>query len=277
LPINGISNWQSAWLPPIYQGTRFRAEGTPVLNLEPRAEVPAPLVEAERSLLRKLDEAHRKERPYQPELDARISSYELSARMQLAASDALDVNKETEATREAYGLNDSLTASYGKRCLMARRLVERGVRFVQLYIESQIFDTHGDLQAGLQYACGKTDKPVAALIKDLKQRGLLDSTLVVFGSEFGRSPWSQNTTGRDHNPKGYTVLLAGGGVKGGTIHGATDDVGYQAVEHRHYYSDLHATILNQLGLDYKKMEYDFVGRTFRLVEEGGGPIKEILA
>ena len=147
LPINGISNWQSAWLPPIYQGTRFRAEGTPVLNLEPRAEVPAPLVEAERNLLRKLDEAHRKERPYQPELDARISSYELSARMQLAASDALDVNKETEATREAYGLNDPLTASYGKRCLMARRLVERGVRFVQLYIESQIFDTHGDLQA----------------------------------------------------------------------------------------------------------------------------------
>jgi uncharacterized protein (DUF1501 family) len=121
------------------------------------------------------------------------------------------------------------------------------------------------------------DKPIAGLISDLKQRGLLDSTLVVFGSEFGRSPWSQNTTGRDHNPKGYSVLLAGGGVKGGVIHGATDDVGYQAVEHRHYYSDLHATILNQLGLDYKKMEYDFVGRTFRLVEEGGGPIKEILA
>ena len=121
------------------------------------------------------------------------------------------------------------------------------------------------------------DKPISGLIRDLKQRAMLDSTLVVFGSEFGRSPWSQNTTGRDHNPKGYTVLLAGGGVKGGTIHGATDEVGYQAVEHRHYYSDLHATILNQLGLDWKKMEHKFLGRTFRLVEEGEGAIKEILA
>jgi uncharacterized protein (DUF1501 family) len=125
--------------------------------------------------------------------------------------------------------------------------------------------------------CRAVDKPISGLIRDLKQRGLLDSTLVVFGSEFGRSPWSQNTTGRDHNPKGYTVLLAGGGVKGGVIHGSTDEFGYQAVENRHYYSDLHATILNQFGLDYKRMEHEAFGRTFRLVEEGGGPIKEILA
>jgi hypothetical protein len=171
LPINGISNWQSAFLPPIYQGTRFRTEGAPVLNLEPRPEVPAPLMEAERNLLHKLDEMHRAQRQYQPELDARISSYELAARMQMAASDALDLTKESEATREAYGLNDAATASYGKRCLMARRLVERGVRFVQLYIESQIFDTHSNLHADLTYACTKTDKPVAALLKDLKQRG----------------------------------------------------------------------------------------------------------
>lgn len=167
LPINGISNWQSAWLPPIYQGTRFRAEGPPVLNLEPRKEIPTPLVEAERTLLGKLDAAHRNARPHQPELDARISSYELAARMQMAASDALDVNQESEATRGAYGLNDSATASYGKRCLMARRLVERGVRFVQLYIESQIFDSHDKLEDSLNYACRKTDQPAAALLKDL--------------------------------------------------------------------------------------------------------------
>src|SRR6185503_17905733 len=142
LPINGISNWQSAWLPPIYQGTRFRTEGPPVLNLQPRPEIPAPLVEAERNLLRKLDEAHREARPYQPERDARISSYELAARMQMAATDALDLEKESAATREAYGLGDPTTDSYGRRCLMARRLVERGVRFVQLYIENQIFDSH---------------------------------------------------------------------------------------------------------------------------------------
>src|ERR1700704_960357 len=252
LPINGISNWQSAWLPPIYQGTRFRAEGSPVLNLEPRPEIPAPLVEAERNLLRKLDAAHRQDRPYQPELDARISSYELSARMQLAASDALDVTKESDATREAYGMNDTLTASYGKRCLMARRLVERGVRFVQLYIESQIFDTHGDLQAGLTYACGKTDKPVAALLKDLKQRGLLDSTLIVWGGEFGRLPNGQmtegnkrgslNIEGRDHNSKAFCLWLAGGGVKGGTVYGATDELGFKAVENPVSVPDFHATI-----------------------------------
>ena len=280
LPINGISNWQSAWLPPIYQGTRFRAEGTPVLNLEPRAEVPAPLVEAERNLLRKLDEAHRKERPYQPELDARISSYELSARMQLAASDALDVNKESEATREAYGLNDPLTGSYGKRCLMARRLVERGVRFVQLYIESQIFDTHGDLQAGLQYACGKTDKPVAALLKDLKQRGLLDSTLIVWGGEFGRLPISQGEgkPGRDHGPSGFSVWMAGGGTKGGTVHGATDDIGFKAVENRVSVHDFHATILHLLGLNNRDLFLDRHGLKERLTDQfPARVVSEILA
>src|SRR6185436_9785046 len=180
--------------------------------------------------LHKLDEAHLAARPYQPELDARISSYELAARMQMAASDALDVNKETEATREAYGLNAPATASYGKRCLMARRLVERGVRFVQLYIESQIFDSHADLQGSLRYACGKTDKPTAALIKDLKQRGLLDSTLVVWGGEFGRLPMSQGggKPGRDHGPQGFSVFLAGGGVKRGVSYGSTDDIGFKA-------------------------------------------------
>lgn len=270
LPINGISNWQSAWLPPIYQGTRFRTEGPPVLNLEPRAEIPTPLVEAERNLLRKLDAAHLAERPYQPELDARISSYELAARMQMAASDALDVNRETEATREAYGLNDPATASYGKRCLMARRLIERGVRFVQLYIESQIFDSHGDIQGSLNYACGKTDKPVAALVKDLKQRGLLDSTLVVWGGEFGRLPISQGAfknAGRDHGPNGFSVWMAGGGVKGGTVFGSTDDIGFKAAENRVSVHDFHATILNQLGLKHRDLVFERHGLKERLTDQ----------
>ncbi|MEO8657606.1 MAG: DUF1501 domain-containing protein [Bryobacteraceae bacterium] len=281
LPINGISNWQSAWLPPIYQGTRFRAEGPPVLNLQPRAEIPTPLVEAERSLLRKLDAAHRDARPYQPDLDARISSYELAARMQLAASDALDVNTETEATREAYGLNEPATASYGKRCLMARRLVERGVRFVQLYIETQIFDTHGDLKAGLNYACTKTDKPVAALLKDLKQRGLMDSTLVVWGGEFGRLPISQGggkDPGRDHGPNGFSVWMAGGGVKGGCVHGATDEIGFKAEENKVSVHDFHATLLHLLGLNYRDLAYERAGLKERLTDQfPARVVSEILA
>jgi hypothetical protein len=281
LPINGISNWQSAWLPPIYQGTRFRAEGPPVLNLQPRAEMPTPLVEAERNLLRQLDAAHRETRPYQPDLDARISSYELAARMQLAASDALDVNKETEATREDYGLNDPATASYGKRCLMARRLVERGVRVVQLYIESQIFDTHGDLKAGLNYACNKTDKPVAALLKDLKQRGLLDSTLVVWGGEFGRLPISQaggKDPGRDHGPNGFSMWMAGGGVKGGVVHGATDEVGFKAEDKKVSVHDFHATLLHLLGLNYRDLAFERAGLKERLTDQfPARVVTEILA
>ena len=281
LPINGISNWQSAWLPPIYQGTRFRTEGPPVLNLEPRPEIPTPLVEAERNLLRKLDAAHLAERPYQPELDARISSYELAARMQLAASDALDLNKETEATREAYGLNAPATESYGKRCLMARRLIERGVRFVQLYIENQIFDSHGDIQGSLNYACGKTDKPVAALLKDLKQRGLLDSTLVVWGGEFGRLPISQGLgtkAGRDHGPNGFSVWMAGGGVKGGTTFGSTDDIGFKAAENRVSVHDFHATILNQMGVRHRDLVYERHGLKERLTDQfPARVVTEILA
>ena len=280
LPINGISNWQSAWLPPLYQGTRFRTEGPPVLNLNPRPEVPTPLVEAERSLLHRLDDLHRQQRPFQPELDARISSYELAARMQMTASDALDVAKESDATREAYGLNDVATASYGKRCLMARRLVERGVRFVQLYIESQIWDNHGDLRGGLDYACAKTDKPVAALLKDLKQRGLLDSTLVVWGGEFGRLPMSQGAgkPGRDHGPNGFSSWMAGGGVKGGVAYGTTDDIGFKAAENRVSVHDFHATILHLLGLHYRELFYDRNGLRERLTDQfPARVVKEILA
>ena len=190
--------------------------------------------------------------------------------MQMAASDALDLTKESEATREAYGLNETATASYGKRCLMARRLVERGVRFVQLYIESQIFDTHSNLEADLNYACGKTDKPVAALLKDLKQRGLLDSTLVVWGGEFGRLPMSQGdkkSAGRDHGPNGFSVWMAGGGTKGGVVHGATDDIGFKAAENKVSVHDLHATILHLLGLNNRELFIDRNGLKERLTDQ----------
>lgn len=281
LPINGISNWQSAYLPPIYQGTRFRTEGAPVLNLESRPEIPTPLIEAERSLMRQLDGLHREQRPFQPELDARISSYELAANMQLEASDALDLNAETESTREAYGIGEERTDSYGRRCLMARRLVERGVRFVQLYIEQQIFDTHSNLETDLEYACGKTDKPIATLLKDLKQRGLLDETLVVYSGEFGRLPMTQGegkAAGRDHNPHGFSVWMAGGGVKGGTAYGATDDIGFKAVEDRVSVHDYHATILHQLGLNYRDLHIERSGLKERLTDQfPARVVKDILA
>ena len=214
------------------------------------------------------------------DIAARAQAYELAARMQLHAPGGRRFLEGAASTcKTLYGIGEKETDDFGRQLLLARRLVENGVRFIQICHAgggNGAWDAHGDIKTHAPL-CRAIDKPIAGLIRDLKQRGMLDSTLVVFGSEFGRSPWSQNTTGRDHNPKGYTVWLAGGGVKGGIVHGATDEVGYKAVENRHYYSDLHATILHQLGLDHKKMEYDFVGRTFRLVEEGGGPIKEILA
>jgi len=271
-PINGIQNWQSGWLPPVYQGTRLRSEGSPLLNLKRREELPSPLVEAQRALLRRLDEAHHSNRPHQPELEARIASYELAARMQLTATDALDLSQESEQTKEMYGLNQDITASYGKRCLMARRLVERGVRFVQIYIEGQIWDAHSDLEKRLRYSCGKTDKPAAALLKDLKQRGLLESTLVIWGGEFGRMPLSQvrddaGTAGRDHGPSGFTLWMAGGGIRGGIAHGATDDIGHKAVENRVSVHDFHATMLHLLGMNYRDLVYKRHGLNERLTDQ----------
>ncbi|MBM3775866.1 MAG: DUF1501 domain-containing protein, partial [Acidobacteria bacterium] len=213
-----------------------------------------------------------------------IASYELAARMQLSATDALDISRESETTREMYGLNEELTASYGKRCLMARRLVERGVRVVQIYIEGQIWDNHSDLEKNLRYCCGKTDKPISGLLTDLKQRGLLDSTLIAWGGEFGRLPLSQVTpgrekyAGRDHGPAGFTSWLAGGGVKGGSVYGSTDDLGYKAVDKRVSFHDFHATILHLLGLDFRKLVYNHNGLDEKLTgQEPARVIQEILA
>ena len=282
LPVNGIQNWQAGWLPPEFQGTRFRSEGPPLLNLQPEQALPSPLLEAERDLLRRLDDVHRGNRPRYPELDARISSYELAARMQIEATDALDLSQETEKTKQAYGLDDERTRSYGTRCLMARRLVERGVRFIQLFIEYQIWDAHSNLEKGLNYSCGKTDKPVAALLNDLKQRGMLDTTLVLWGGEFGRMPVSQErenyAAGRDHGPMGFSIWMAGGGIKRGYIHGSTDEIGYHAAEGRVSVHDLHATLLQQLGLDARALTYRRHGLDERLIDQyPARVVKEILA
>ena len=271
LPSLGIRNWQSAWLPAVYQGTRIRSQGSPILNLNPREEFPDKVQELTRSLLNRLAKDHRNQRPGNPDLEARIASYELAARMQISASDALNVSQENEKTQEMYGLNDQVTGSYGRRCLMARRLVERGVRLVQIYAKGGMWDNHSTLEKGLRDNCAKTDKPVAALLADLKQRGLLDTTLILWGGEFGRLPLSQvspgKDAGRDHGPTGFSVWMAGGGIRPGTIYGATDDLGYKAVENRVSVHDLHATILHLLGLDHQKLIFNHNGLNEKLTRQ----------
>jgi hypothetical protein len=231
--------------------------------------------------LLELNREFREDYAIDSDIAARAKAYELAARMQLSAPEVVDVSKEPQHVRDLYGIGESETDDFGRQLLLARRLAEQGVRFVQVCHAgggNGGWDAHGDISTHAPL-CRATDKPIAGLIRDLKQRGMLDSTLVVWSSEFGRSPWSQNTTGRDHNPRGYTAWLAGGGIKGGVVHGATDDVGYKAVEDPHYYSDLHATILHQLGLNYEKMEIPVLGRTMRLVEleDSEGPIEAILS
>jgi hypothetical protein len=259
--------------------TPFQPGDTPIPNLRPPKGGSAAERERQMQLLEKLNQEFRDHYAINSDIAARAKAYELAARMQLAAPQVVDFSNEPAHVLELYGIGEKATDDFGRQLLLARRLAEQGVRFVQICHAgggNGRWDAHDDIKSH-EPLCRATDKPIAGLIRDLKQRGMLDQTLVVWSSEFGRTPWSQNTTGRDHNPKGYTVWLAGGGVKGGTIHGATDEVGYKAVENPHYYSDLHATILHQLGLDYKKMKLRVIGRTMRLVEEGGGPIMEILS
>ena len=268
MPKNGTRNWTAGFLPPLYQGTPFQPTGSPILNLKPQFEQPNAVADAARGLLGQLDEIHRKQRPNQPALDARIESYGLAARMQLSAGEALDLSRENRATHELYGVGEKGTDSYGKRCLLARRLVERGVRFVQIFLEEQPWDSHVDLADNHRGVCERTDKPVAGLLKDLKQRGLLDSTLVVWGGEFGRTPTSQRSgkiyTGRDHNMQAFTSWMAGGGIKGGTSYGQTDDFGHAVVENPVSVHDFHATILHQLGLHHQKLSFQRSGLEERL-------------
>ncbi|MEO2047272.1 MAG: DUF1501 domain-containing protein [Pirellulales bacterium] len=260
LPVNHTQSWQAGYLSPVYQGTRFRSTGSPVLNLQRDFEESDQITQLRGELLARLDRVHHDTHSRQPVLGARIASYELAGRMQTAATDALDLSGETKQTLAMYGIDEDATNSYGQRCLYARRLVERGVRFVQLYIEFQIWDNHTGLEKGLKSACVKTDKPIAGLLKDLKQRGLLDSTLVVWGGEFGRLPIAQlpgdkneKNAGRDHNKNAMVTWMAGGGVKGGITYGATDELGFMAVENTVTVADWHATILHQLGIHHEKL------------------------
>ena len=285
LPVNTVQNWQSGYLPPVYQGTRIRSTGSPILNLTPEQAHPAEIVHLQRDLLRRLDRIHHRQRPGMLQLDARINSYELAARMQLEATDALDVFQESQQTLEMYGVGDKKTDSYARRCLMARRLVERGVRFVQLYINGQIWDNHNNLERSLRAAADRTDKPVTALLTDLKQRGLLDQTLVVWGGEFGRLPIAQlrdpkNSTGagRDHGPRGFTLWMAGGGIKQGVSYGGTDEIGFAAAENRVSIADWHATILHQLGLHHEELFFFRNGLKERLTDvQKPRIVREILA
>jgi len=268
LPKNGTRNWTAGFLPPIYQGTPLRPTGSPILNLVPDYEQPSAVTETARQLLNRLDEVHRRERRYQPQLDARIESYQLAARMQLSAGDALDLSSETPKTLDLYGIGQSPTDSYGRRCLLARRLVERGVRFVQLFLEEQPWDSHVDLADNHRATCARTDKPVAGLLKDLKRTGLLDSTLVIWGGEFGRTPTAQKSgdlyTGRDRNMQAFSSWLAGGGVQGGLTYGVTDEFGHAVVENPVSVHDFHATILHVLGLDHQELFYMRSGLEERL-------------
>ena len=267
---SGTLLWQNGFMPALYRGTEVATNGTPVLNLNPSKPVPTEVQKDDLSLLAKLNRKHQREFRYESSLEARIQNYELAARMQLAAADTLDITGETEATRKMYGLDQDITAGYGMRCLMARRLIESGVRFVQVFPPvkpaNQPWDSHSNVKTQNEQICARCDQGSAALIRDLKQRGLLDSTLVIWTGEFGRLPVSQNGTGRDHNRNAFSLIVAGGGFKGGHIHGATDEVGYRSVEDRVSVADLHATVLHQLGFDHDRLTYLHQGRPESLTD-----------
>lgn len=258
--------------------TPFQAGQTPVPNLYPPRGGSRAERDRQMEMLETMNREFRETYAVNSDIQARAKAYELAARMQLSAPEAVDFSGEPDHVKSLYGIDEKDTQEFGKQLLLARRLAERGVRFIQICHAgggNGGWDAHGDISTHAPH-CRATDKPIAGLIRDLKQRGMLDETLVVWTSEFGRTPWSQNTTGRDHNPKGYTSWMAGGGIKGGVIHGGTDEVGYKAVDSPHYCSDLHATIIHQLGMNLASMEVHTLGRTMRLVEEGTR-IREIIA
>ena len=280
-PIGGAPNWGNGFMPTAFQGTPFRSSGDPIVDLKPPQEMTPERQRSWLKLLESLNQKHLARNPEDYELSARIQSYELAFQMQSVATEAVDLNRESDATRKLYGVGDQPTDYVGRQCLMARRLVERGVRFVQVYSGggnfTESWDAHWDLELNHGMHCAETDKPMAGLLTDLKSRGLLDSTLVIWHGEFGRMPISQKMNGRDHNPHGFSVWLAGGGIKGGTVHGATDEYGYAAVENRRSVNDLHATVLNQMGLNHEKLTYPYNGRNMRLTDVSGDVIKEIIS
>ena len=264
---SGSLTWSSGWLPTIFQGTEFSAEGTPVLNLRSAQNQPEGVQRGNLNFLTELNRLHQRKFPNASILETRIQNYELAARMQLAAGQALDISQETKATHTLYGLDHPTTRSYGLRCLMARKLVEAGVRFVQIHPKPiQPWDQHKNLEKDLTEICNHPDQPSAGLIADLKQRGLLEETIVIWSGEFGRLPVSQNGNGRDHNRNAFSLFVAGGGFKSGYVHGETDEVGYKAVVNRVSVADLHATILHQLGLDHDDLTFQHSGRDESLTD-----------
>jgi hypothetical protein len=270
LVAGGPRNWGTGFMPAVYQGTRLDGGPKPIANLKTPAEVGQDRQRSKIAFLQELNHRHSLERLDQSELDARIKSYELAFRMQAEAPEAVNLSRETLETQVLYGLDDPATASTGRLCLLARRLVERGVRFIQLYCGAGgKWDSHTDIEGNHARTCRAMDKPVAGLLKDLKRRGMLGETLLVWGGEFGRTPMSEKGDGRDHNPYGFTMWMAGGGIKPGIVVGRTDDVGLHAVEDRLHVHDIHATILHALGADHTRLIYRHQGRPERpTVNEG---------
>jgi hypothetical protein len=279
LPEGGAPMWEAGYLPAVHQGTVLRSGSTPVLHLAPQKEISRDQQGRMLKFMREMNRMSLAEGD--TELEARISSYELAYRMQQHAPEAVDLKKETEATKRLYGLDDPQTVEFGTRCLLARRLVERGVRFVLLFSGggpvSVQWDAHDDIKGNHEKMCRWTDKPVAGLLKDLKGRGLLDSTLIVWGTEFGRTPVSENGKGRDHNPTAFSMWMAGGGVKGGQVLGQTDEIGYKTVGERYHPRDIHATMLHLLGLDQMELTFLHNGRNERLTDFGGQVIEKLIS
>jgi hypothetical protein len=271
----GPANWGAGFLPSSYQGTLVRSKGQAVLNLNRPGDIPADEQRAMLDLAGKLNGAHAERHPGEAELAGRIASFELAYRMQTEAPEAIDLSKETAETHKLYGIGGGRSDQFGRKCLTARRLIEHGVRFVQVYSDDE-WDAHGNIKENHDARCGETDAPIAGLLTDLKRRGLLETTLVVWGGEFGRMPVSEGGKGRDHNPHGFTAWMAGGGIKGGVSHGETDEIGYKAAVNPCSVHDLHATILHALGVDHKKLTFLHNGRRFRLTDVAGNVVKEVL-
>ncbi|PYJ80671.1 MAG: DUF1501 domain-containing protein [Verrucomicrobia bacterium] len=277
-PVGGPKNWSAGFLPATFEGTQFRTDGPPIFHLSPPGSVGEKQQRSKLDLLAELNRHFAADKPEDTELAARLNSYELAYRMQAAAPHAVDLSGESELTKKLYGMDEEPTRRFGTLCLLARRLVERGVRFVQLYCGSNSgWDAHVDLEENHSKHCKASDKPIAGLLTDLKARGLLDDTLVVWAGEFGRTPFNEKGKGRDHNPWGFTMWMAGGGVKAGTAYGATDEIGLRAVEGNAHVHDIHATILRLLGMEHQKLTFLHNGRDERPTINGGEVITDIIS
>ena len=283
LPKGHSLNWSAGFLPSVYQGTWLRPHGAPIGNLNRQPHMLQADQQRQLKLLNLMNHKHLEGREYDSNLDARINSFELAYRMQTAAPEAFRIESETQSTRDLYGVDSKTCGHFARQCLMARRLVERGTRFVQIYSggmdNQRSWDGHKDIVGNHTEFAGETDQPIAGLLADLQQRGMLDETLVIWGGEFGRLPIAQKSAkpGRDHNPHAFTYWFAGGGIKSGASYGATDEIGYRAVSNRVHVNDLHATILHLMGLDHERLTYRYNGRDFRLTDVAGNVIHEIIA